>query len=190
MAELSQSALLTRLNIQLRDADNRTFTAAEKTEVLDIAVNDPYVFIIARDDSTTTVADQARYTRPGNITKISHINLLQTDGYEDTIDNQSWEEVGDEFIFDRTMQGLPASKTLVVYGKQKLTDVDLYPEMLQDYILIIARIHCFELLKTSLATRFLKNDITMSDLIQTINSLKQEAARLQRTLDNQRAYRA
>lgn len=182
MAALTATQLKTKLNTRLRDSDDRTFDDAEKVEAIEQAILDPYVVEIVRTTAATT-ANTASYARPAGIDKVAWINIdMQGDGFEEPIDQGAWEEVGGNIIFDRTYKGIPAGKTLLIYGEKKLTTSDTFKDNLQPYILELAHIWCLELLKSELATRFLKNDMTMSDLINLINTRERRVIDLRKNL--------
>ncbi len=179
------SDLLTRLNTRLRDAANTTWTAAEKTEALTIAINDPYVYGVTRDTSLTTSSSVYSYTLPSGVSMVYRLMVdLDGDGIASPVARTSWEVInGVLYLLD---QSIPAGKTLTIIGKNKYTSsTSDYPTNVQEYILELAMVEAFELLKSSLTSRFLKNAITMADIVQSITTHKQRAAELRASITNQ-----
>lgn len=185
MASITKSQLLTKLNTRLRDGGNTTWSAAEKNEILSQAINDPYVYIVDRDDTTTTTANTATYPSPFQEIYDMYIDI-NDDTFPMHIPRSNYDIVNGNIYMDRSMRSLATGHSLIIYGKKKLTDSDLYPDIVQDYILEMAMVGAFEMLKTSLTSRFVKNDITMAEVIQSINTHRQEAARLRQGIINQR----
>lgn len=185
MAELSFNDLLTRFNTKLRDSTNLTFSAAEKTDVLTSAINDPYVAKPTVDTSLTTAANTYSYTLPDGLSEIFDLGLdMDSDGIFHHVARDNYELIDGNIYF--TNKALPTGKTIQLRARQKLTTNDTFPDKVQDYILELAQAGAFELLKTSKTSRFVKNDITMVELLASINSHKAEAARLRQDLINQR----
>lgn len=180
------TALKVRFNTWLRDTQNLTFTDDEKTELLTAALNDPLATTVVRDTSLTTIAGTYSYTAPTGIGAIYELGLdLNGDGIFHLIPREQYDLINGAIYFNTN--ALPAGKTIQIVGKSKLdaTSADI-PVKVQDYVLHIAMVNAFEMLKTSLTTRFVKNDMTMSDIINSINTHKQEAVRLRQDIINQR----
>jgi len=181
------TSLKTRFNTWLRDADDTTFTSAEKDELLLAAVNDPYVFTITRDSSLTTVINQSSYTLPTGLYGLTDLYIDQNqDGFPFRIPHDWYDEIGGVIYFDHFPRNLPASKPMICVGKLKLTTTDTIPTYLEEYILHLAMVNAFELLKSSLTTRFLRNDMTMSELIASIHTHQIAALTARATLPNRR----
>lgn len=180
------SDLKTRLNTWLRDAQNLTFTDAEKTEILTEAINDPFVASIVRDTSITIVAGTYTYNVPTGIDAFFELGYDKNgDGLFHVIPREYYDVING--VIYLSIKSLPAGRSLIVVGKNKLTTASTdYPARVQEYILHLAMVGAFEMLKTSLTTRFVKNDMTMADIINSINTHKQRAEELRRTITNQR----
>lgn len=187
MADASLAQLKTRLNTRLRDTANTTFTSGEKDEMLIEAISDPFVYIADRDTSITTVANQSVYTAPDGFDDIYELGYdYNSDGYAQPIPRDSYDLLNGQIIFRPNAKALASGKTLHVIGKRKLATTDIFPDRVQEYVLELAMVAAFEMLKTSLTTRFVKNDMTMGDIINSINTHKARAAELRRSLINQR----
>lgn len=191
MPALSISQLQDKLNTRLGDATDRTYQSSEKTEFLNSAINDEYVFDIVRDDSITTVADQASYDISGTgVTDVIDVSIdIRGDGYPEPMARSAYDVVGDTLYFDGVYKGLPADKTLIILGRGKLTTTDTIPEFLQEYVLTLAHIEALMELATTYTTRFLKNDVTLSEIIAQKRELEAKANRLRVTLRNRHSVR-
>lgn len=178
--------LLTQLNTRLRDSQNLTFTSDEKTEILTEAINDPFVTYPVRDTSLSTIASTYSYTLPTGIRDVFEVGIdLSGTGVATPIPRDSYDIVDGVLYFNDT--SLPEGKTIVLVGNKKLTYASSdIPTQLCEYVLHLAMVSAFELLKTSLTTRFLKNDMTMTDIIQSIATHQRRADELRRTITNQR----
>lgn len=174
----------TRLNTWLRDAEDRTFTSAEKDEIYISALRDPYVYKIAKDASLTTSSTSYTYAIPSGFS-----DSLVSVGYDDGtgapywISHDLWSVIDGNIEIDHGIR-LPDSKAMTIVGKSKIGDADSVPEYLVEYILHLCMVEAFELLKTSLTTRFLKNDISMSEIIASTNTHQRKALELRSQLPN------
>lgn len=181
------AALKTRLNIRLRNTNNRIFPDTEITELLTDAFNNPYVYSIVRDNSTTTVAGQSSYPVPSSLTNVLDIQLdSNSDGYGDPVDSSSWEQIGDTIYFARSHKAMLATKPLIMIGQYQLTTTDVIPDLIQDYVLTLAEIEGIRLLIKGYAGFFLKNSVSMSELTQALATLNQHATDLRDSIVNQR----
>lgn len=183
----SYAEMGTRLDTMLSDANDRTYTSSEKEEFLDSAYNDPLVFQIVRDTSLTTGSQDPDYTLPATVDEVIEVAIdTQGSGYPEKMDRSAWEVIGGVLYFDWTQQYVPSGKTIVLIGKQKLTTDDSLPEFLQEYVLHLASIYALEFLKNKFAGRFLKNDVSMTELIAALNTHRQRVAELRKSLSNRR----
>jgi len=189
MATVTPATILSRFNKRMRDTEDRTFTSSEKDEFYAAALDDPYCTKLSRDDSLTIVANQPTYEMPegfvGNLTDIGYD--VNDYGYTHYLDRQAFEVLDDLLIFHYSYQNLPAGKTLYLIGQKKLATTDDVPEYLVPYIIELMSIEAFETLKSGLTTRFLKNDITMSEIIASISTHERKAASLRSNLANKRS---
>lgn len=173
------------VNVWLRDPTNLTWTAPECTDLLLTAFNDPYVNIIDFDSSTLTVANQPQYPVPGQFITVTDVSIdAAGDGYWVPLDSSDYQVINGQIIFTRFNKMMPAGKTLAIYGVRPLTTADSIPFSYQEYILHQATAEAFELLKSSLTSRFVKNDVTMAGIIQSIQTHRQQAQYLRTRLGN------
>lgn len=186
MAALDLSQMLDRLNTKLSDSTDKTFTSSEKTEFLTSAYNNASNFIIDRDTSLTTVTDQYNYTVPTGFTEPTDIFIdLDSDGIGRRIPRNMYDVINGVIYFSNNLT-LTANCTLILFGKNKLDTSDNLPDFLQDYVLTLAQIEAYEFMKNKYSTRFLKNDVSMGELVTSLNQLEQKAATLRKNLSNRR----
>lgn len=186
MAALSLSQMLDRLNTKLSDSTDKTFTSAEKTEFLTSAYNDASNFIIDRDNSLTTVSDRYNYTVPTGFTEPTDIFIdIDSDGIGKRIPRNMYDVINGVIYFNSNLD-LSSGYTLILFGKNKLSTSDSIPDFLQDYVLALAQIEAYEFMKNKYSTRFLKNDVSMGELVTSLNQLEQKAQMLRKNLANRR----
>lgn len=186
MAALSVSQIKTRLNTKLSDDQDKTFTSSEKDEFLVSAYNDASNFIIDRDTSLTTVSQQYNYTLPTGFTAPTDIFIdLDSDGVGYKIPTNQYNVINGVVYFSNSLSLTP-NCTLILFGKNKLDTTDSLPDFLQDYVLTLAQIEAYEFMKNKYSTRFLKNDVSMGELVTSLNQLEQKAEMLRKNLNNRR----
>jgi hypothetical protein len=189
MAAVNFNQLLTRFQIEIRDTALTTFNLAEQTEHLTAAIADRFVTIYDRD-SLTTVAAQAVYPYTGAITDPTELFLdLSSNGYGTPIDTSAWDFINGNFIFKPTYKPMQGGLSLYIWGRRKLATTDLIPDTLQEYVLEVANLRALKMLKMTLGTRFLKNDITGAQISQMIAESKQSVADMRRDFTNNRPQR-
>jgi len=187
MAAQTFSELRDRLDTSLSDTTDRTFSSSEKDEFMTRAFNDPYVYKIVRNTSLTTVNVQASYTVPTTMTEVIDVQIdTLGDGYPSSLDRSTWQVVDGTLYFDAIQKYLPANKTIVLIGKQKLTVSDSVPDFLQEYVLTLAEMEAYSFMKNKYSTRFLKNDVTMAELVNSLVERRQHVQELRKNLDNKR----
>lgn len=186
MAALSLSQMLDRLNTKLSDSTDKTFTSSEKEEFLTSAYNNASNFFIDRDTSLTTVANQYNYTLPTGFSEPTDIFVdIDSDGIGERIPRNMYNVINGVVYFSNDLN-LSSGYTLIIFGKSPVTTSDNIPDFLQDYVLTLAQIEAYEFMKNKYATRFLKIDISMGELIASLNQLEQKAASLRKNLSNRR----
>ena len=189
MAASSFNQTLARFQLRLRDVNQTTFTLPEQTDLLTSAFNDRFVTIFDRD-TMTSVASQAVYPYTGAISDPTELFLdIASNGYGTSIDTSAWDYINGNFIFKPSYKPLTGGLSIYIYGKRKLTVSDLIPDSLIEYVLEVAYMESLKLLKMTLATRFLKNDMTMPQINQAIAETKQTINDMRRDLTNTRPQR-
>lgn len=186
MAALTFAQMTTRLNTKLSDSTDKTFSSSEKNEFLTSAYDDPEVYYIGRDTSLTTVADQNAYTVPSGFGEITDIFFdTLDDGVGNRVERNSYDIV-DGTIYFHNIRSMPTGYNIIIFGKKDVAITDTMPESLQTYVLTLAQLEAYEFMKNKYATRFLKNDVSMGELLSAIGQLEQKAGSLRKNLANRR----
>lgn len=191
MATVTPATIMSRFNTRIKDTNDTTFSSSEKEEFYAAALDDPYCTKLTRDSSLTTVARQAAYTIPdgfvGNLIDVGYdVNGY---GYTQYFSKEAFECIDGQLLFHYGYAGIPTGQTLYLVGEKKLETDDNVPDYLVSYIIELMTIEAFEFLKSNLTTRFLKNDITMSEIIASLSTHERKAERLRGNLANRRAVR-
>lgn len=160
---------LTTLNTILGDSSDVTFTSAEKTRALTRAWNDQYVTTIVWDDSLTYTQGTYQYGLD-SMTTLKDIYLSTTGTSKpmpDPIEGSLWEVVAGNIQFSSKADTLiPTGYILYLKGNYKLTVSDTLDDVnMQEYVLSLAGVNTLTLLGYKKANLFVKNDLTMSELI-------------------------
>lgn len=187
MAAQTFAELRDRLDTTLSDSTDRTFSSSEKDEFMTRAFNDPYVYKIVRDTSLTTISQQPSYTVPSAVDEVTDVQVdVLGDGFPSSLDRSTYQVVDGTLYLDAIQKYIPANKTIVLIGKQKLTTSDSIPDFLQEYVLTLAEIEAYSFMKNKYATRFLKNDVSMAELVNSLVERRQHVGELRKNLDNRR----
>lgn len=188
MAAQTYAQLRTRLNITLSDQADKTFSSGEKDEFMNRAINDPAVFKIARDNSLTTDSTTLIYSLPDNTQEVTDVFVdILGDGVGALIDRDSYDVIDGSLYFQEVHKPLINNKNIILFIKKKLTINDSIDDFLQEYVLILSEIEAYSFMKNKFSTRFLKNDVTMVELLNSISERKAHAQELRRQLANKRA---
>lgn len=174
---------LTTLNTELDDADNFTFTAAEKTRALTRAWNDPFVVEETYDSSLTYNNTTQQYTLPTGVKNVMAIGQdFDTDGFVTEISSDGFNVIGGKLhIHDKYRDVLDNSKTIYLWGWKKLTTSDSITDAeLQEYVLKVAQFHILGILQNKAVNRFLKNDVSISELLNTREQLRRDIVEYRR----------
>lgn len=160
---------LAELDTILGDSADVTFTSAEKTRALTRAWNDQYVVSHTWDDSLTYTTGTYQYSLD-NLTTLSDIYLSTTGSSRpmpDPIDGGLWEVIDGNIQFNsKADRIIPTGYTLYLKGNVKLTTDDTLDNVnLQEYVLASAGVNTLTLLGFKKANLFVKNDLTMAELI-------------------------
>ncbi len=161
----------TELDVILGDASNVTFTTAEKDRAMTRAWNDQYVCTVVWDTSLTYTQGTYQYTVPiATMSTVKDIDLSSTGSSKpmpDPIDGSLWEVVGGKIQFNSNADRyIPTGYTLYLKGTYKLTTDDTLDDVgLQEYVLASAGVNTLTLLGFKKANLFVKNDLTMAELI-------------------------
>lgn len=182
---------LTELDTILGDANDITFSPAEKTRALTKAWNDSFVVQQGWDDSLTYTQGTYQYDSPFDAVEdiyLSPAGLSTIPG--EPISNDLWELIGGVIQFNRRADNtIPTGSTIFVKGRAKLTTDDTLDAVnLQEYVLALAGYNTLSLLSHKKANLFVKNDITMGELLslrqQLMTDIKEARARLPKAYES------
>lgn len=176
------NAALDELNTTLGDSANITFSADEKTRALTKAWNDPFVVTDGWDDSLTYTQGTYQYSSPFDA--VEDIFLTGGTAPGDPISNDLWDLVVGNIQFNQRADNIiPTGSTLYVKGRSKFAITDTLDAVnLQEYVLALAGYNTLTLLSHKKANLFVKNDVTMSELLalrrELLTDVKEARARL------------
>lgn len=184
---MNEAALLTTLNIRIGDTDNFALTADEKTEALDEAINDHAVFKPKWDSSLTFSETTYQYAKPSGIDVLQDIYIRPTNGTDsepEKIDPSLWEVVDTNIQFKNgANRYLTTNDVLFLRGKTKYLTSDTITETnLQEFVLNLAQLHCYEMMMARRSFRFLKNDTSMSEIIAAKRECERKIVEYRRRL--------
>lgn len=175
----------TELNTLLGDSSNTTFTDTEKTRALTKAWNDSFVVTTVWDSSLVYKQGVYQYQSPLTTVKDIYLSPLgDSTPFPDPISNDLWELVAGNIQFTSRVDAIiPDGSTLYLKGNYKLaTDDTLDAVNLQEYVLSLAGYNTLTMLSHKKANLFVKNDITMGELLalrqQLMVDIKEARARL------------
>lgn len=182
---------LTELDTILGDENDITFSDAEKTRALTKAWNDSFVVTEGWDDSLTYSQGTYQYTSPFEAVSDIYISVSgNTQPMPDPISNDLWELVAGNIQFNQKADyTIPNGYTLYIKGRYKLTTDDTLDTVnLQEYVLALAGYNSLTLLSHKKANLFVKNDVTMSELLglrqQLLVDIKEARLRLPKAYES------
>jgi hypothetical protein len=163
------TSALSELDTILGDSSDVTFTSAEKTRALTRAWNDQYVVVPVWDDSLTYSQGTYQYSLD-TMTVLQDIYLSPTGSSQpmpEPIEGGLWSVIDGQIQFSAKADAIiPTGYTLYLKGLVKLTTADSLPTVnLQEYVLALAGVNTLTLLGYKKANLFVKNDLTMAELI-------------------------
>lgn len=170
---------LSELNIILGDSSNITFTTEEKERALTRAWRDQYVVNTVWDETLSFTTDDATYSLPATLTTLKDIYLSRSNTSQDfpePIDSGLWDVVDGVIRFAPVANRIiPSGHTLYLKGNYKITTDDTIDNVaLEEYVLSLAGVNTLTLLGYKKANLFLKNDLTMGELVQLRRDLQQD----------------
>lgn len=173
-----------QLNILLDDTEDVTFTPEQKNRALTKAWNDSYVIQPIYDDTFTFTAGTYNYPIPNTMTTITDIFISPSNSTSDaptTIGSDAY-EISDGLIRFRNSGSYYTSSgyNFTVKGNYKLdplTDT-LNSVGLQEYVIALAGYNTVTALLYKKANLFLKNDVTLAELVTLRRELESEVTRL------------
>lgn len=176
---------LEQLNITLGDTEDVTFTPEEKARALQKAWNDSYVVERVVDSTSTFTLGTRRQAIPATMTTVTGISLSPSNNltadFPSYVDSDLYDVIDGYIVWKNLANNIiPTGYTLYLVGYKKLdylTDTLTNPNM-QEYVIALAGYNTLTLLGYKKANLFLKNDLTVSELIALRRELKQEAMEL------------
>lgn len=177
----------TTLNTILGDSNDTTFSSSEKERALTRAWNDGYVTNEVWNTDLTYSSGTYRYAKPVTITSLQDIYISATGSsspFPDPIDSSVWELVNGYIQFNsKADRVIPHGSTLYLKGRYKLTTSDEIADTnVQEYVLALAGVYTLKLLVHKKVNLFTKNDVSVSELLNTKRELEQDVTRLRQQL--------
>lgn len=176
---------LVQLKLLTSQTGNFTFTNDELTQALQTAWNDNFNAVIVWDDSLTFATTSWQYGLPLGVTVILDLYYRSsvTDNPE-RIDGSLYEIVDGQIQFaPASTRWLMSGMTIFVKGRNQLTvDDELPTSQLVNYVLYTAATILLEQLVLKQAFVFLRNDISMSDIVRALSTVQSAALRYKQAL--------
>ena len=193
MANMTYADTLEELNITLGDSGDVTSTPEEKARALKKAWNDSYVVVPVRNATLTFDTGTYSQTLPSGLTTVTGISLSPsnslTSDFPEGLSSDLYEVINGVIYWKNNANSvIPDTYTLYLTGNYKLdwnTDT-LDSTNLQEYVIALAGVNTLKLLGYKKANLFLKNDLTMAELLALKRDLQQEVFELRGKL--QRAF--
>lgn len=178
----------TRLNTELGDSDNATFSDTEKNEALTRAFEDEMVAVIERDTSVVITNSLTDYTLLSSIRAIYEIKV-DTDGTGNyrKLSAEAYDYI--QPILELTYgyaTALPSGSRLKITQLRKLGVNDDIPSKYVPYVLNQAIAETVAQLQNKKINRFLRNDTTMAELLQRGQTAERKAGQLKKLLPQRR----
>lgn len=179
---------LEQLNIELGDTNNVTFTVEEKQRALTKAWNDSDVVNTVWNSTLTFDQSTYQYAIPATLDTIKDIYISASNSTADApekIDSDLWEVVNGNIQFSpKANSAIAQGYTLYLKGNYKLDpDTDTISNVtLQEYVIALAGWETLRLLGYKKANLFLKNDITMTELITLKRDFENDVKNLRNKL--------
>jgi hypothetical protein len=175
----------TQLALLTSQGANFTFTDDELTQALQTAWGDTYVCVAIWDDSLTYTTGTWQYTIPTGLTRVQDIFYKRTTtDYPELLSKELYDIVDGKIQFNvNAVKWLGDTYTLYLKGLYKLTTDDELPtDNLVNYTLSLA---AYTLLKMLIYKRnfvFLRNDTSMSDIINSRRDMQADMLRYKQAL--------
>lgn len=177
MEPLTFAEALTQLKTDTSQTANFTFTDDEITAALTKSWTDAFVVNTIWDESLSYVVGTWQYPLPGTLQTVKDVYIQKaSDQYPEKINSDLWEVVDGNLQFFNIIQNyLDDTYTLYLKGNYKLTtDDSLQTEGQVNYVLTSAAYILLRQLSLKSAFVFLRNDISMSDIIRAKTDLQND----------------
>lgn len=175
---------LDEMNITLGDSNNVTFTPEEKLRALQKAWKDPYVSNEVWDTTLSFDMNTYQYAKPATLDTITGIYIRPTGGTDSepaNIGSNLWSVVGSNIQFSSGANNIiPQGFGLFIKGRKRLDyDSDTITDpTVQEYVIALGAYNTIPALMYKKANLFLKNDVTMAELIALKRELSTDISRL------------
>lgn len=166
---MTKAALTTLLGTKVRDTANAVWTTTEMSDAIDEALRE--VPNIVEDSSLTAVVSTQEYTIPSTIDVVKDVRIA-SGTIKVKIDPNSWEQVGTTLRFDVSP---PLAGVITLKGTKLMTSTDDIPEPKVNFVLYSAVYKLWDLLAHKYASGFLKNDVTLSEIMAGMASAERKA---------------
>lgn len=169
------------MNITLGDTDDITFTPEEKIRAMTKAWNDPWVVADVWNTAGSFSASSYQTALPSGVTVVKDIGVKPTTSdFPTSVASSYWNVVGSNIQWsDAARYGLTDGTGLYILGTKKLTVADtLSTEDLQEYVIALGSLNTLTLLGYKKANLFLKNDVSMAELITLKRELQADVERM------------
>lgn len=176
---------LQQLAILTSQTANFTFNDDELTQALTTAWQDTNVINPVWDETLTYAIGVFQYPIPDSLDTVKEIYIERaSDQYPEKISNHLYEIVAGNIQFHNSVQRfLDNTYVLFLKGGYKLTvDDDLQTDAQINYVLNLAALVLLKQLALKSAFVFLRNDISMSDLIRAKSDLQADVLRYKQAL--------
>lgn len=179
-------ALQARVRIEIRDG-GQTFLDTEVTEAVQRAIDDEVVF--TPQEITLLLTGARQYALDPSYSTIFEITCdSDGDGFPEVdMPGEAYNYIAPNLNIAPNWKNL--SGTLFIWVAKKWVVSDNIPTYLSNYIINAAVASLGELLQNSYESRFLNNDVTMSELLNRGNAASRERDRLRKGLRNQKPTR-
>ncbi len=182
---------LTQLNLLISNTTGFTFTTDETNQILTDAWNDDYaVNPLVWDESLTFDGHTPNFTYalPATLSTVSEIYVTRsTNDFPVAIDRKLFRLVGSNIkFFDGALQVIPDGYTLRIKGRYKVTISDTITDnTLMQYIVALAAYNALRYLLFKKSMQFLKNDISVAEIVATRKEQYMEIVRWRQQLESE-----
>lgn len=169
------------MNIQIGDTANITFTPEEKVRAMTKAWNDPYVVDNVWNTAGTFDSSNYQTALPAGVTTVRGIGVRSSASeFPDPIDSDYYDVVGSNIQWSANARyGLTNGTALYILGTSKLTIDDTLDTVdLQEYVIALGSVNTLTTLGYAKANLFLKNDLSMAELITLKRELQKDVEQM------------
>lgn len=182
---LSLNDATTQLKLLTSQEGNFTFSDDELTQALTTAWNDNFVSVVVWDDTTSFTLGTWQYPIPSGVDVVSDLYYTRTTtDSPERLDTSLYEIVNGNIQFTpKASRWLMSTMTIYIKGRTELTtDDDLPTTQLINYVLYTAATILLEQLMLKQAFVFLRNDISMNDIVRALGTIQSAALRYKQAL--------